>query len=49
MQMLATGAVASLAEARAAIDRSFPTDRYEPQEADLWSAHYARFRQYLTC
>jgi rhamnulokinase len=49
MQMLATGAVASLAEARAIIDRSFPTDRYEPREADLWSAQYQRFRQYITC
>jgi rhamnulokinase len=47
MQMLATGAVSSLAEARAIIDRSFPTDRYEPQEADLWSAQYQRFREYV--
>ncbi len=30
MQMLATGAVASLKEARAIIERSFPSDRYEP-------------------
>lgn len=30
MQMLATGAVASLKEARAIIERSFPCDRYEP-------------------
>ncbi len=47
MQMLATGAVPSLAEARAVIDRSFPTDRFEPQEADLWSAQYQRFRQFV--
>ena len=30
MQMLATGAVASLAEARAVIERSFPVERFEP-------------------
>ncbi len=30
MQMLATGAVSSLADARAVIERSFPTTRYEP-------------------
>jgi len=47
MQMLATGVVSSLAEARTIIDRSFPTDRFEPREADLWTAQYARFRQYV--
>lgn len=51
MQMLATGAVASLAEARAIIDRSFPVERYEPREADVWDMQYPRFREYveLTC
>ncbi len=43
MQMLATGAVASLKEARAIIERSFPSDRYEPQETDRWERAYARF------
>ncbi len=46
MQMLATGAVTSLAEARAVIDRSFPTDRFEPNDTDQWNSHYSRFRQY---
>ena len=32
MQMLATGAVSSLAEARAMIERSFPVERFEPRE-----------------
>lgn len=32
MQMLATGAVSSLAEARGVIERSFPVDRYLPEE-----------------
>ncbi len=51
MQMLATGAVTSLAEARAIIDRSFPVERFEPAETDRWEPHYQRFREYLefTC
>ena len=32
MQMLATGAVTSLAEARAIIERSFPVERFEPAD-----------------
>ena len=36
MQMLATGAVSSLAEARQVIERAFPVERYAPQAADLW-------------
>jgi rhamnulokinase len=51
MQMLATGAVASLAEARAVIDRSFPVERFEPSATDRWDAQYRRFLDYLefTC
>jgi rhamnulokinase len=51
MQMVATGAVASLAEARRIIEYSFPADRFEPAAADRWNAHYRRFRDYveLTC
>jgi rhamnulokinase len=47
MQMLATGAVSSLAEARAVIDRSFPVERFEPSATDRWDAQYDRFQQYL--
>lgn len=47
MQMLATGAVASLAEARQAIDRSFPVERFEPSATDRWDSHYKRFRDYI--
>jgi rhamnulokinase len=43
MQMLATGSVSSLKEARAIIERSFPSDRYEPQDTERWEAAYARF------
>jgi rhamnulokinase len=51
MQMLATGAVGSLAEARALIDRSFPVQRFEPAATDRWNAQYRRFLDYveLTC
>ena len=46
MQMLATGAVTSLAEARQVIERSFPVDTFEPSDADVWESHYRRFRDY---
>ena len=51
MQMVATGASASLAEARAIIARSFPLARFEPTTTDRWNAHYRRFQDYLelTC
>ena len=51
MQMLATGAVSDLAEARRIIEHSFPVERFEPSAADRWSAQYRRFREYveLTC
>jgi rhamnulokinase len=51
MQMLATGAVASLAEARAIIGRSFPVQRFAPASRDAWDAQYARFQDYveMTC
>jgi rhamnulokinase len=47
LQMMATGAVGSLAEARAVIDRSFPVERFEPIDADRWDAEYRRFQQYV--
>jgi hypothetical protein len=49
--MMATGAVGSLSEARAVIDRSFPVERFEPLAADRWDAEYRRFQQYVefTC
>ncbi len=47
MQMLATGAVGTLAEARAVIDRSFPVERFEPLQTDRWEAPYPRFQQYV--
>ncbi len=47
MQMLATGAVASLTEAREVIDRSFPVERFEPSDPDQWDAQYRRFQNYV--
>jgi rhamnulokinase len=47
MQMLATGAVSSLHEARQVIERSFPVERFEPQNTDRWAAQYLRFADYL--
>src|SRR5262249_35029279 len=51
VQMLATGAVSSLAEARQVIDRSFPVERYEPIDTDRWQAPYRRLLDYVefTC
>ena len=46
VQMLATGAAASLADARAIIDRSFPTTVYTPRDVDTWSREATRFQQY---
>lgn len=47
VQMVATGAVSSLADARVAIERSFPADRFEPRAPDAWDAEYRRFTEYL--
>jgi rhamnulokinase len=46
MQVLATGGAASLSEVRAMVDRSFPTEVFEPRDADKWERHLARFQQY---
>jgi rhamnulokinase len=49
IQMIATGAVGTLSEARAVIDRSFPVERFEPNDADRWDREYRRFQQYVEC
>jgi rhamnulokinase len=46
LQMLATGAAGSLAEARAIIDRSFPTRTFEPRDVESWNREAARFQHY---
>jgi rhamnulokinase len=46
IQILATGAVSSLPEVRAIVDRSFPTEIFEPLEPGAWDRHAERFEQY---
>jgi len=46
VQILATGGASSLAEVRAIVDRSFPTEVFEPLETDKWDEHAERFEQY---
>jgi len=43
MQLLATGAISSLAEGRALIRRSFDTETYSPEDAAAWDEAYGRF------
>ena len=47
MQMLATGAISSLAEGRAVIRRSFDTERFEPHDTVAWNDAFARFSRLL--
>lgn len=46
IQILATGEASSLAEVRAIVERSFPTDIFEPKEPGKWEKHALRFQQY---
>jgi len=46
MQMLATGAASSLAEVRAIIDHSFPTEVFAPADTARWGEQVERFHQY---
>jgi rhamnulokinase len=48
MQMLAAGAVSSLAEARRIIAHSFPVERFMPVSPDIWNAQYQRFKNYVS-
>jgi rhamnulokinase len=45
IQMLGTGEAASLKEVRAMVDRSFPTERFEPIETEKWERQSERFEQ----
>jgi rhamnulokinase len=47
MQMVATGAVGSIGEARSVIDASFPTEVFDPSGDARWQAAYERFRSLL--
>lgn len=46
IQILATGKATSLQEVRAIVDRSFPTEVFNPLETDKWDRHAERFEQY---
>jgi rhamnulokinase len=46
IQMVATGEAASLAEVRGMIDRSFPTEVFQPRESDRWQHELERFQNY---
>jgi rhamnulokinase len=46
MQILATGGAASLSEVRAIVDRSFPTEVFDPLDTDQWDQHAEQFEQY---
>ena len=45
VQIITTGAASSLAEARVIIDRSFPTEIFEPQNPERWDREVQRFQQ----
>ena len=46
IQILAIGEASSLREVRRIIDRSFPTEVFEPRDTDKWLPHIERFEQY---
>jgi rhamnulokinase len=46
MQILATGGATSLQEVRAIVERSFPTEIFEPLQTDQWDRHAERFEHY---
>jgi rhamnulokinase len=46
IQILATGEATSLREVRAIVERSFPTEVFDPLETDKWDQHAERFEQY---
>jgi rhamnulokinase len=47
IQLLATGAVGSLAEGRALVRRSFDTETYSPEDTAAWDETYGRFRRLI--
>lgn len=46
MQILATGGATSIHEVRGLIERSFPTEIFEPRDTDRWERQVARFQHY---
>ncbi len=46
IQILSTGEASSLSEIRAIVERSFPTEVFEPLETGRWERHFERFEHY---
>ena len=46
MQLVATGSVRSLAEAREIIEQSFPVERFDPVATGRWAGHFSRLQEY---
>jgi rhamnulokinase len=46
IQILATGGATTLQEVRAIVDRSFPTEVFEPADTHQWDQQTERFRHY---
>jgi rhamnulokinase len=49
VQLVATGGVSCLAEARGIIDRSFPAEAFAPGDTEKWDTVAERFEQYCGC
>jgi rhamnulokinase len=47
MQMVATGAVDSIAQGREIVAQSFPAEVFEPGGSSVWDRAYMRFRHYV--
>ncbi|MBC8088502.1 MAG: rhamnulokinase [Phycisphaerae bacterium] len=47
MQLVATGAVESIAAGREIVAQSFPPEVFEPRGSGAWDAAYSRFLQYV--
>ena len=47
MQMVATGAVDSIAAGREIVAQSFPPHVFQPHGSGMWDRAYGRFRQYV--
>jgi rhamnulokinase len=46
IQILASGGGSSLAEVRSMVERSFPTEIFEPRETEKWERQARRFQHY---
>ena len=46
IQLIATGATSGLDDARAIIERSFPTETFEPRAPEKWNQEADRFQHY---